>query len=149
MGKKSREKGKVGERLLANELREALPDIAHLIKRGLQSRDGGEVSDVEGVAGWWFEHKFGKSYRSKMLDAAVGQAAAACHPYDVPLVVLRARGGKKATPYAVLRWPDMLKLIAELRDLRAMRDRVIEEDDSAPGSDVLSAGALATMRGGR
>lgn len=59
MGKAQREKGKRGERMLAEELRNTFPELAEQIRRGWQSRSGSDDPDVVGVPGVWFESKVG------------------------------------------------------------------------------------------
>ena len=103
MGKASREKGKRGERKLANELKQAFPELADGIKRGLQSRGGGaEVADVVGVPGFHFEHKSGKAPNPR---AALKQAIADAQPGAMPIAVVR---DDRCPPFAVLRWEDLL-----------------------------------------
>jgi hypothetical protein len=105
MGKMQREKGKRGEREFADELKAALPQLADKIKRGLQSRDGAEVADVEGVPGFWFENKCGAKPNPR---AALKQAQAAAKADQI--VAVRIRDDRQ-DPFFVLPADDFYTLI--------------------------------------
>jgi len=73
MGKRSREKGKKWEQKVACVLR---PIFGGLVKRGIQSRDGGEVTDVEGTP-FWVECKHAASTSKANPFAALEQGETA------------------------------------------------------------------------
>jgi hypothetical protein len=103
-GAGARRKGLSFERWLAARFRAALgvPDI----RRGLQTRDGAEAADVEGVPGWWVE---AKAHRRVNLRAALVQALAAAPPDRKPVVI-----GKddRQRPVALMLLDDFITLIA-------------------------------------
>lgn len=106
-GRYSRNKGKVGERKLATELREAFPEYAEEIRRGWQTREGDDEPDVLGVPGVWFEHK---QTRKPNLKAAIQQAINDSDggTRGVPIAVVREDRKK---PLAVLLWSDLLEML--------------------------------------
>ncbi len=104
-GRASRDKGKRGERATANEIRAALPDLP--IRRGWQSRAGSDDADVVGLPGYWVEVKHGAQPSPR---AALAQAVADSEGKGlVPVAVIR---DLRREPFAVMRWPDLLRLIA-------------------------------------
>jgi hypothetical protein len=105
MGKMQREKGKRGEREMADELKQWLPQFADKIKRGLQSRDGAEVADVEGVPGFWFENKQGAKPNPR---AALKQAQAAAAMDQI--VAVRIRDDRQE-PFFVLPADDFYTML--------------------------------------
>lgn len=105
-GRKSREKGKRGERETADEIRQALPHLADKVKRGWQTRSGSDAPDVAGLPGYWLEVKTTMRGNAK---AALEQATRDKTATDTPLAVLR---DTRKRPYAVMWWDDMLRLIA-------------------------------------
>ena len=112
MGKMQREKGKRGEREFADELKAALPQFADKIKRGLQSRDGAEVADVEGVPGFWFENKCGAKPNPR---AALKQAQAAAKADQI--VAVRIRDDRQ-DPFFVLPAEDFYTMLEAWFDLQ-------------------------------
>jgi hypothetical protein len=105
-GAGARRKGHDFERELARRFRDALggPDI----RRGLQTRDGDEAADVEGVPGWWIE---AKAHRRVNHRAALAQAIAAAPPGRKPVVI-----GKddRQRPVAVMLLDDFIDLLIVL-----------------------------------
>ena len=85
MGKTSREKGKRGERELANKLREYGYDT----HRGVQYQGGPESPDVVGLPGIHVEVKRTEAFR---LEEALSQAQADAGPDDLPAVFHRKNG---------------------------------------------------------
>lgn len=73
MSKLSRMKGKKWERVVAQKLR---PIFGPLVKRGIQSRDGREVTDVEGTP-LWIECKHAKVTADANPYLALEQGCAA------------------------------------------------------------------------
>jgi hypothetical protein len=104
MGKAQRDKGKRGERATAAELRKAFPEIAASIRRGWQTRQGDDDSDVI-FPGYWFEVKTGKQPN---IRAALRQAIDDSKGRGVPVAVIR---DDRKEPMAALRWEDFLKLL--------------------------------------
>lgn len=104
----SRRKGKVGERMLAADLREAFPELAEQIRRGWQAREGDDDPDVLGVPGFWFESKFIARYNTSALD----QAREAAKGRGTPIAVIRAN---RKQPVAMLDWADLLRLLVAAR----------------------------------
>jgi len=83
MGALSRRKGRRFEQELARSFRAAMPGAE--VRRGLQSRGGEEVPDVECPI-FWIEAKRGKKPN---IRAALRQAADAAPKDRVPLAVIR------------------------------------------------------------
>lgn len=123
-GRRSKRKGKVYERYIAELLREFFPRAM----RGIgQARAAGEVPDVKGTP-FWIEAK----HRQRLnVAAAFAQARAGLADYVArggsprdylhPLVVARLDDGTNEvrTDLAVLDLRDFLSLYAELLRLRA------------------------------
>lgn len=110
-GRKSRTKGKVGER----EIVHAFQKYGFTAKRGFQARGGSDAPDVEcaELPNMWFECKRGVSpnWRSAMRQAAAASGS------RIPVVVTR---DDRSVPYVHLDLSTLLDLLAELRDLRSM-----------------------------
>lgn len=82
-----RAKGHAGERELARRLREAFPELAGGIKRGLQAQQGGlDNCDVQGLPGFHIEHKHQKKPNMK---AAYEQAVRDSNGRGFPLAVVQ------------------------------------------------------------
>ena len=120
-GKHSRDKGKRGERAIANRFKELGFDKAH---RGWQSRAGTDACDVEGTP-YWVEVKFHKkvNYRAA-LRQAVEDSTAAGDPRP-PLVVAK---DDHEEAVVFLRWADFQMLLVQLRGEDDVR-RVQEEEE--------------------
>jgi hypothetical protein len=99
MGKAQRDKGKRGEREVAEALRAVYPDA----KRGWQSRAGSDAPDVDGTP-WWVEVKIGKA---PPIWPAWKQANTATDGRPPLVVVRRDREGA----LAVLRLSDLVDLL--------------------------------------
>src|ERR1044072_3809573 len=82
----ARRKGKRGEQQVATALREGMPEIADAIRRGWQSRLGGDQPDVAGLPGFWIEVKTGKVPN---MRAAYKQAVADARGRAFPLAVVQ------------------------------------------------------------
>jgi hypothetical protein len=104
-GAGARRKGFAWEREIARRLREATGNAD--IKRGFQSRNGGEAPDVD-LAGWWIEAKVG---RKPNLRAALAQAIAAAPPDRKPVAIVK---DDRQEPVVMLRLTDFLAVIALL-----------------------------------
>lgn len=120
MGMRSRRKGKKGERATATEIREALPELAGQVRRGWQSRRGDDDPDVIGLPGTWLEIKTGKQPNPR---AALAQAIEESKGRGIPIAVIR---DDRKEPFAALRWPDLLAIIARLARLD-MAEKAKEE----------------------
>tara|TARA_B100000745_G_C20140557_1_gene391043 strand:+ start:407 stop:748 length:342 start_codon:yes stop_codon:yes gene_type:complete len=109
-GKRSRDKGKRGERAVAELFREAMPGDS--IKRGIQTRDGSEVADVTNCA-FFIEVK---NQKKPNIRAALAQAAEACGERKLwPIAVTKdTRGSWRVT----LELADFLELVAEWWTMR-------------------------------
>lgn len=107
MGKSQRQKGKRGERATAAELREALPAYADIIRRGWQTRQGDDDSDVI-LPGYWPEVKTGKQPN---IRAALKQAVEDSKGRGIPLAIIR---DDRKEPICALRWSDMLQLLKKV-----------------------------------
>ncbi len=103
-GRMSREKGARGERELVLRFREAMPDAP--VRRGLQSRGGEEVPDVDCPV-FWIESKRG---RKPNVRGALAQAAAAAPKGRIPLAVVR---DDRAAAFVTLLLEDFLELVRE------------------------------------
>lgn len=98
MGLLSRRKGKVWEREVARRFREVLPGCH--VRRGLQSRDGAEAADVEGVPYFWIECK----HQALPNIAAALQQARDASTHHERMVAGRALEANE-TASARRRWP--------------------------------------------
>lgn len=124
-GRSSREKGKRGERLLADELRQAFPHYASGIKRGWQSRAGSDDPDVI-FPGLHLEHK--NTAKPNCLGA-LKQAIADAKPGNIPLAVLRQA---RSYPVACIRWHDLLPMLVELDTFRREKDTCKPSSNETP-----------------
>lgn len=105
MGAMSRRKGIQFERELAKMFRWVFPGAD--VRRGLQSRDGGEVPDVECPL-FWVEAKRG---RKPSPRAALRQATDKAPKGRIPLAVIR---DDRSEAFVVLNLADFLELAREL-----------------------------------
>jgi hypothetical protein len=88
-----RAKGHAGERALATKLREAFPELAGGIKRGLQAQAGGLGNcDVQGLPGFHIEHKHQKKPNMK---AAYEQAVRDAAGKGFPMAVVQFDGARE------------------------------------------------------
>lgn len=143
MGKSQRDKGKRGERATANEIKLRMPDLAADVRRGWQSRQGDDDPDVLGLPGWWVEVKHGKSYKSVLMERLLAQAVgdSGSGADGTPVVVVRP---DRKEPYALLRWNDLLNLIAEGRKAQLELD-ALRATAPQPGTP----GQLSLLEGGK
>ena len=109
-GAMSRRKGAQWERDLVHRFRDAMPGGE--VKRGLQSRGGEEVPDVDCPV-FWVEAKRGKK---PVVRAALKQAADAAPKGRIPIAVIR---DDRAEPFVVLALDDFLDLIREWWEARS------------------------------
>lgn len=109
MGALSRRKGAAWERELVRRFREVMPGAE--VRRGLQSRSGEEVPDVDCPV-FWPEAKRG---RQPNVRAAPRQAEASAPKGRIPLAVIR---DDRAEPFVVLGLDDFLELVAEWWEAR-------------------------------
>lgn len=103
-GARSRRKGASYERELVHRFREAMPGAE--VRRGLQSRSGDEVADVE-VPVFWVEAKRGKQPN---IRAALRQAQAAAPKGRIPIAVVR---DDRAEATVTLTLDDFLEFVRE------------------------------------
>lgn len=103
-GARSRRKGSAFERALVHRFREAMPNAT--VRRGLQSRSGDEVPDVE-LPCFWLE---AKHHHRTNIRAAMRQAMAACPPDRWPVAVCK---DDHASPLVTMQLEDFLELIRE------------------------------------
>ncbi len=108
-GNHSRRKGHDFERALVHVFREAMPGAE--VRRGLQSRSGAEVADVDCPV-FFPEAKRGKKPN---VRAALAQALAAAPEGRIPLAVVR---DDRAEPFVALRLDDFLELVRDWWTLR-------------------------------
>jgi hypothetical protein len=108
-GAMSRRKGATFERAMVHRFREAMPGAE--VRRGLQSRGGDEVPDVDCPV-FWPELKRG---RKPVVRAALKQATEAAPKGRVPIAVIR---DDRSDPFVVLSLDNFLDLIAEWWEAR-------------------------------
>lgn len=112
MGRMSREKGKRGER----EVAEILRNHGYAARRGQQFHGGADSPDVVGLPGFHIEVKYTQRFD---LYGALKQAETDSSGMDdVPLVVHRKaaeNGQKKPDWVAVLKLEDFLKILEDAR----------------------------------
>ena len=104
MGALSRRKGRRYEQELVHLFREAMPGAE--VRRGLQSRGGEEVPDVDCPV-FWLESKRG---RKPNVRAALRQAEAAAPQGRIPLAVIR---DDRQEAFVALSLRDFLELVRE------------------------------------
>lgn len=104
MGAMQRRKGHNFERELVKLFREAMPG-AH-IRRGLQTREGTEVADVECPV-FWIEAKRGKKPN---VRAALKQAIEQAPKGRIPTAIVK---DDRAQGFAVMQLDDFLDLVRE------------------------------------
>jgi hypothetical protein len=108
-GATSRRKGARFERDMVHRFREAMPDAE--IRRGLQSRGGDEVADLDCPV-FWPELKRGKKPN---IRGALKQAIEAAPKGRIPIAVIR---DDRAEEIVTLLLDDFLDLVAEWWELR-------------------------------
>lgn len=108
-GRRSRRKGHDFERELARIFREAMPG-AH-IRRGLQSRSGDEVPDVD-LPCFWLE---AKRHRRTNIKAALAQAIATAPKGRWPIAVCK---DDRQPAIVAMQLDDFLDLIGEWWEAR-------------------------------
>ncbi len=108
-GNHSRDKGANYERSLVHVFREAMPGAE--VRRGLQSRSGAEVADVECPV-FWIESKRGKKPN---VRAALVQARAAAPQDRIPIAIVR---DDHAEAFVSMSLDDFLELVREWWTLR-------------------------------
>lgn len=108
-GATSRRKGARFERDMVHRFREAMPDAE--IRRGLQSRGGDEVADLDCPV-FWPELKRGKKPN---IRGALKQAIEATPKGRIPIAVVR---DDRAEEIVTLLLDDFLELVAEWWELR-------------------------------
>lgn len=108
-GNHSRRKGSDFERALVHVFREAMPGAE--VRRGLQSRGGHEVADVDCPV-FFPEAKRGKKPN---VRAALAQARAAAPQDRIPIAIVR---DDRAEPFVSLGLDDFLELVREWWSLR-------------------------------
>ena len=104
MGAHSRRKGRRYEQELVHLVRDAMPGAD--VRRGLQSRGGEEVPDVDCPV-FWLEAKRGKKPN---VRAALRQATEAASKGRIPLAVVR---DDRAEAFVALSLDDFLELVRE------------------------------------
>ena len=104
MGALSRRKGRRYEQELVHLFREAMPGAE--VKRGLQSRGGEEVPDVDCPV-FWLEAKRGKKPN---VRAALKQALENAPQGRIPLAVIR---DDRSEAFVALSLDDFLELLRE------------------------------------
>lgn len=106
MSRSQREKGKRGERRVANLYREAMPGC-DTIKRGWQTRKGTDAPDVDGVPCFAPESK---EQKQANVRAALAQAVETAPPGKTAVAHIHDTGRE---PFVVLRECDWMDLVKE------------------------------------
>jgi nucleotide-binding universal stress UspA family protein len=111
IGKLSRTKGKVFERLVASDLRAI---YGEKVKRGWQAREGTDAPDVENVP-FWVECKH---HQRVNVRAAVKQARADVKKSgrELPILVVAKDNGE--SPLAVVDWPLFVSMLKQIEDAK-------------------------------
>lgn len=120
MGKRSRDTGKVGERLVAALLAPVYPEA----KRNKDQFEGAKMPDVLGTP-WWIEVKYWKQYPNihAALEQAVSDAAEAKD--ERPVIAVTKKKREQGKPLSGKPWmasmyiKDFVALLAELEYYRA------------------------------
>lgn len=110
MSNYQRRKGHNWEREVAGMLREVFP--GETVRRGLQSREGGAVPDVECPI-LWVECKCGARPNPR---AALEQAERGCPRGRIPVAIIKDSQplpGQVVRPFAVLALDDLLEILTE------------------------------------
>lgn len=103
-GTMSRRKGARFEREMVHRFRDAMPDAD--VTRGLQSRSGEEVADIDCPV-FWPELKRGKKPN---IRGALNQAIAGAPKGRIPIAIVR---DDRAAPLVTMLADDFLEIIAE------------------------------------
>lgn len=109
IGRRSRTKGASYERELVHVFRSVMPGAD--IKRGLQSRSGSDVADVECPI-FWIEAKRGKKPNPRAALAQAIDASQGTH--KIPLAIIR---DDHCDAFCVLTLDDMLEFIETFWEL--------------------------------
>lgn len=113
MGASQRRKGATWERDLATRWRTR---FGFATKRGIgQMRDAAEVSDVDGLPGFWVEAKCGAMPNPR---AALAQALAACG--DRPLWCVAVVKDDRREPFVTMTLDDFEDVLGELYALKGL-----------------------------
>ena len=104
-GRRSRNKGAAYERELAKLFSAVMPGAE--VRRGIQSRTGGDAADLEGTGVWHVEAKRGKLPNPR---AALKQAIRDAKPGRVPVAVIR---DDRSEAFVALRLTDFLTFVGE------------------------------------
>ena len=146
MSRSQRDKGKRGERWWVHELQRELPELAHRLRRGWQSRSGGkDECDIEGLPGIHAEAKTGKcmSVRPALLQA-IEDADSGSATGRIPIVFMRDCAPRKlpnqCEPFVVMRAADFWPML---------RVWLIALGHIKPGAHRRSNGITATARASR
>ena len=122
MGRASRVKGHNFEREIARQLREKLGEP---FKRGLQTREGGEVPDVfSHTLPYWFECKKGKSIAYLPALKQAEKAIKEAHDPHGPTLPVAVLGLDNEQPLALLRWELFKEILADAVEWRRHREGV-------------------------
>lgn len=120
-GVRSQEKGKVGERAVANKFKDRWPVLCVDARRGNQARDGSDCSDVEGVPGLWVESK--KERQNNVRDT-LKQMKEDCKDGRIQVAVIKDDG---EPPFVVMPQESLFRILNEEsfaeRDQEALRLR--------------------------
>lgn len=108
-GAGARRKGHDWERTLVRLFQEAMPGAQ--IRRGIQSRSGAEVADLD-MPCFWPEAKRQKQTNPR---AALRQAADACPPGRWPIAICKDDGEQA---FVTMQLPDFLDLVSEWWEAR-------------------------------
>ena len=103
-GAYSRRKGARFERAMVHRLRQAMPDAE--VRRGLQSRGGEEVADIDCPV-FWPELKCGKKPN---IRAALLQAMAAAPKNRIPIAIIK---DDRSAELVTLLLDDFLELVSD------------------------------------
>ena len=121
-GARSRNKGARGERQTAKEMASVMPGFE--LRRGIQSRTGGDASDIEGAGRLHVEVKTGKKPNPR---AALHQAERDVRGSRIPIAVIR---DDRDPPYVFMRWHTFLE---EFLPMWAQREAGVGAGEKSKG----------------
>ena len=112
MGKRSRDKGKRGEREACDLLRPLFPDVR---RKAMQSRGGSEGADLENTPGWHVEVGVGRVNPREKYEQAVNDLSAEVvrangrGDHKRPVALTRKDRGEWLVTMSAARWMDLVR----------------------------------------
>lgn len=142
MGRKSRMKGKRGEREAAEALRDLFPDVR---RTAMQARGGGEQPDLANTPGWWIEVGVGNVNPRAKWEQAAKDTFQGCEEVDedarrvsvwerqVPIAITKRDRGEWLVTMSLSDWKRLVRDAAAHRESADAVRRIMEMPDDEFG----------------